>query len=298
MSLYLRILVALVVCSAAWIVFAQTVARILPKTEQILYSEPYTNRLYLMDVQRGLLSPLTVDGGIASWSPDGQSIVLVGHRLSGAEVVIFDLTTGALRELTDSPSYDGSPAWSPDGQQIAFISARDGDYDLYLMNADGSNVRNLTNNYDYDNNPTWSPDSRYVAFESNRTGHGAIYIMDVTQADLPTRALTDGQIWASNPAWSPDGTRIAFEYYVNSYADIYVMNVDGTGLQDLTNFPDGHDLNPTWSIDSQRIAFVSSRYLHRQIYVVDADFNAAVEPFSPDPLTSSDSDKGDLAWQP
>jgi Tol biopolymer transport system component len=298
MSVCLRLSVVLLILSATWVTLSQAVARLLPDNGQLLYSEPYTDTLYLLDVRHNLQIELSVRGSMASWSPDRLYIALVGHRRTSAEIEVLDLTTGTLTQLTHNSEYDGSPAWSPDGRSIAFVSARDGDYDVFLMTPEGGDVRNLTNNHDYDDSPTWSPDSRYIAFESNRTGHGAIYIMDVTQPDLPTRALTDGQVWAKNPTWSPDGTQIAFEYYVNAYADIYVMQIDGSDLRDLTNFPEAHDLSPAWSPDSQAIAFVSSRPLYRQIFVVNAAFNAAIDFVPLNPLTNGDSDKGDLVWQP
>jgi Tol biopolymer transport system component len=57
-------------------------------------------------------------------------------------------------------------------------------------------------------------------------------------------------------------------------AEVMVMNADGSGVQNLTNYPAAYDLQPAWSPDGSTIAFVSFRTGNSEIYVMNADGTA------------------------
>jgi len=91
-----------------------------------------------------------------AWSPDGRRVAYVRRTRQGASRIrVVELSTGAVRELSDGRGRDGSPAWSPDGKYLAFTSDRDGDPELYLMRADGSGVTRLTRAPGADWLPRW-----------------------------------------------------------------------------------------------------------------------------------------------
>jgi Tol biopolymer transport system component len=62
------------------------------------------------------------------------------------------------------------------------------------------------------------------------------------------------------PVFSPDGTKIAFAKTTaeRREVDLYTMNVDGTGVQQLTDFP-GREYNPDWSPDGRKLVFTKFR---------------------------------------
>ena len=92
-------------------------------------------------------------------------------------ISVFDLNSGKIEQLTESPGTDGFPSWSPDGNSIAFESDRDGDLEIYVMNADGSDVRQLTYDDHADGYPTFSSDGNTIAFQSNRYGAPQIFVV-------------------------------------------------------------------------------------------------------------------------
>jgi Tol biopolymer transport system component len=59
-----------------------------------------------------------------TWSPDGKSIAFSALAGGFTDLYVFDLSTGALRQLTDDAPADLQPAWSHDGRTIAFVTER------------------------------------------------------------------------------------------------------------------------------------------------------------------------------
>ena len=116
----------------------------------------------------------------AQLSPDGRyAIISAGVRRSdGGErlaLVIVDLSTGALRQLTKDPGYhDDMPAWSPDGSRIAFARYRygaspgDADGGLWMIAPDGSGLQRLLAPLPPGGPKTfvftWTRDSRWIGF--------------------------------------------------------------------------------------------------------------------------------------
>lgn len=99
-----------------------------------------------------------------TWSPDGSQLAFSWMVDGKWNLHVYDLATGAVRNLAAEIGLEGSIAWSPDGTQIAFMGkVNDGtgfyDAELYLVPADGSAPpRNLTNNPGaYDMLPQWVP---------------------------------------------------------------------------------------------------------------------------------------------
>src|SRR5215212_8469229 len=63
--------------------------------------------------------------------------------------------------------------------------------------------------------------------------------------------LTSNGVAKRDPAVSPDGKRIAF--LRADVGDIFAMNLDGTGLVNLTNDPEGQETDVAWSPDGTKI---------------------------------------------
>lgn len=69
----------------------------------------------------------------ASFSPDGRSVAFVewfphaeGTPARNGEIVVVDVASGARRNLTNSPGFDGYPYWGASGDWIYFSTAIDG----------------------------------------------------------------------------------------------------------------------------------------------------------------------------
>jgi Tol biopolymer transport system component len=102
--------------------------------------------------------------------------------------------------------------------------------------------------------PHPSPDGQWlVCFSMGRQRH--IYIMRTDGSVL--RDLVDDDYRYTWPRWSPDGKRIAFTSNRSGSPEVWVINRDGSGLQQITQFPGAH--YPTWSLDGSQMTFSTHR---------------------------------------
>lgn len=178
--------------------------------------------LYLMDTDGENVRSLTTgrsEGEYPAWSPDGRQIAFACYQGGGTapgevpdyDICLIDVGTGAIVNLTKSPSYEMYPAWSPRGDQIAFHSDRDAprpsgapagedrDSDIFVMRPDGSELTNLTRDAaTRDLYPTWSPDGSAIAF----TTYPESFI-EIIESDGTGRRALPPTIRGDFPAWAP-----------------------------------------------------------------------------------------------
>jgi Tol biopolymer transport system component len=138
------------------------------------------------------------------------------------------------------------------------------------MNGDGSGAERLPTAGAATQDPVVSADGRFVAFAYNRNIH-------VINTDgTGERPVTNEQANDQSPAISPDGRRIAF-LRGSGDLDIFVANIDGSGVTNLTNDPEGSETDVAWSPDGSRIAYTRSGCTRGTneggmcIYVMNAD---------------------------
>ena len=114
-----------------------------------------------------------------------------GDRRGNTDIVVLDMATGRVRQLTDSNCINTDPSWNPAGTQLAFTSDREGGPQVYLMGDDGSNVRRLTQEGTYNGSPAWSPSGAMVAYVSRFEGKFDLFVYKL-EKESPIR---------SPPAW-------------------------------------------------------------------------------------------------
>lgn len=135
------------------------------------------------------------DHGDPTWTPDGQSLIVVTNRRDDRELEANDtdlyevsLDDGSLTRLTERYGPDGNPAVSPDGRSIAYTGFDDRlqGYQvsrLYVMNREGSGRREISTGLDRSIEAVhWSADGDglWIQYTDEGVGHVARVDLDGT----------------------------------------------------------------------------------------------------------------------
>ena len=102
-----------------------------PDAKQIAYVTyaDGDNEINIIDVRSHNMRKRIRPKGIGAvstlaWSPDGRQIAFSGQKGGLSDLYLNDLSTGAIRQLTNDRFADLQPTWSPDGRSIAFATDR------------------------------------------------------------------------------------------------------------------------------------------------------------------------------
>ena len=197
------------------------------------YDENY--ELYAYDRAAKTYARLTSAKGYdaeGSYSPDGKQIVFASNRLAYSEqmserqqkmfeldpanmmeIFIMNADGTNVRQLTDSPGYDGGPFFSPDGQKICWrrFSENGLRAEIMTMNIDGTKQRAITNMKKMSWAPYYHPSGEYLIFNTNEHGfkNFELYIVDAEGKSKPVR-VTDTDDFDGLASFTSDGKRITW----------------------------------------------------------------------------------------
>ena len=167
-----------------------------------------------------------------SYSSDGSKILFASNReaysrtLTQAEQKLFDDDSSYfmdlfvmdadgsnVKQLTNSPGYDGGPFFSPDNSEVVWrrFNPDGNSAEIWTMGIDGGNQRQLTSDAMVAWGPYYHPSGDYIIYSSNVLGHAnfELFLIDAEGTNTPVRVTnTDGTDIL--PVFSPDGSRLAW----------------------------------------------------------------------------------------
>jgi TolB protein len=118
-----------------------------------------TPQIYIVGADGLNLRRLTTSESYAdrpTWSPPPFNEIAFAARTGpGYDIKIYDLATGATRQLTFGEGTNESPAYAPNGRHLAFTSSRAGRVQIFTIGRDGRGIKQITR--DGSNfTPSWS----------------------------------------------------------------------------------------------------------------------------------------------
>lgn len=193
--------------------------------------------------------------------------------------------------------------------KIFFISDRDTTSRvtfLYAMNADGSGVEKISDIRVRDSWMGVRNEGRELIIAPHPSVDSLLYIIDRTGNVL--QKVATGTPYATDPTFSPDGKRIAFigknkksKRDPGFKAEIYVVGTDGTGLKQLTHYPESDTTAewyaykagpPRWHPKENFITYQSKQNGKYSLYAVTPDGSKQWK------LTDNSQEEGWHAWSP
>ncbi len=206
-------------------------------------------------------------------SPD-RSQIAVNSRTN--QVLLFDVETGAGRQLTFADGRNIAPVWTPDGMRVAFGGS---DLNLYWKLADGSGPDELLLERENEAVPmSWSPDGRYLAFYENGPPETqGIYVLSMEDRTAEPFLVTADQ--ERSPMFSPDGRFIAYTSDESGQTEVYVEPFPRTGGKWKISLDGG--VGPLWSRSGQELFYLNGG---SQMIAVDYENMPTFSPGAQRPL--------------
>lgn len=116
-----------------------------------------------------------------AWSPDGKTLAFSAWRSGGyRDILLVDVATRQVTEVTRDRALDTSPVFSPDGKWLYFDSDRSGISNLYAWDRASGELWQVTDELGGAYEPAVSPDGGRLAYRGTVTWGYDLYELAVT----------------------------------------------------------------------------------------------------------------------
>ena len=212
-----------------------------------------TNDLWVQDVERDTLTPLTFEGSpneFPIWTSDGERVTFTSAR--GEEPMqLYERPadgSGDVELLLDKEGRQYPSSWSPDGTVLAFIDIHpDTGDDIWLLE-DGVPRAFIATDAS-ETMAMFSPDGQWLAYQSNKSGPNEVYLTPYPGPGGEQQVSTEG---GRSPVWSPDGSEL---FYRTDAGQVLSVSVQTTPLVELSAAQLLFEIPNMASMDSANSAF-------------------------------------------
>jgi len=181
------------------------------------------------------LSPDAMTVYMMRWSPDGNSIAVMGReRNQPWQLYLFRSDGSRVDQLIHGPQDIADPAWSADGKSIAFgrppnyLASEKSPWLIKILDLGTKEIKAVPGSEGLFS-PRWSPDGRYLVAITQDEGKLMLFDIQAQRwkqiADMPV----------SNPRWSADSKAIYVQNQVSDQKPIFRISIpDGRSDQICT----------------------------------------------------------------
>lgn len=200
-------------------------------------------RIWLFDLQRQTLTPLTTGGDNHQpvWTTDSRAVAFGREELAAGVRGLFlqriDASTPA-RELlgwegdrsSNSLSVPYPSSFSPgDGTLLFEQSTLATGSDLWVLAQGAQQPQPFLATPAFEGDGAFSPDGRWIAYVSDESGRQEVYVRGYPQGGRVQISSVGGE-W---PIWAPDGKRL----YYSQFRRVMAVDFDGRGSEPVVGRP-------------------------------------------------------------
>lgn len=147
----------------------------------------------------------------------------------------------------------------PETAEILFLSNQNtgsNRLEIYSMDAQGGAITRITSTDEQHFIFGIDSSRRYIVATRGSEDRKRLWLLDLETGE--ETSITGANDHAEGRSFSSDGTWIVFWMIPEGeiYSDIYKIRRDGSGLVNLTNTPQAHELDPAWSNRGDEIAYI------------------------------------------
>jgi len=203
--------------------------RLSPDGRYVAYrtSGPEGDNIWMLDLQRGIHSLFTPDGGARSfsWSPDGEYLYYSADSGTEEGTNVYrrpaDMRTDGETFLS-GPGNEFVRSVSPDGEWLLYADTdviNTGAYDIVITSlTEPGDPQPVFDREIQEVTATFSPNGKWVAYVSGPQNDRRVFVQGFPNLGGITQ-VSDGV--GSEPLWAPDSTRL----FYRSLTDIMVVDV-------------------------------------------------------------------------
>ncbi len=187
--------------------------RLSPDGQRVVVWTQGDRKIWLHDLTRGTLAPLTSGGrnARAIWTLDGKSVTY-GSAFGGNENLFVRPAdgSGSAERLTTSRNLQYAAAWSPSDGALVFVEEHpERGQDILMIPPSGDRRPRPIVELQYpDGYPDFSPDGRWLAYASaDEAGRTEVYVQPYPGPGPRQQVSLNG---GTGPAWSRDGRELFY----------------------------------------------------------------------------------------